>query len=73
MLRTLYTEQWNTQKVDVLICPVRPTVAAVHDESRHWGYTCVFNALDYSSVSIPAGTVKETDTWENFPPSHLNQ
>ncbi|KAJ5604670.1 glutamyl-tRNA amidotransferase-like protein subunit A [Penicillium lagena] len=69
MLKTLYTKQWNATKVDAIICPVRPTVAAVHDESRYWGYTSVFNVLDYSSVSIPVGTVNETDTWENFPPA----
>jgi amidase len=40
----------------------------VHDESRYWGYTCVFNALDYPAVIFPAGTVEKTHTWKLFPP-----
>jgi amidase len=27
----------------------------------------VFNILDYSSVVFPIGTVKETDTWAQYP------
>lgn len=28
----------------------------------------MFNGLDYSAVAFPAGTVRASDTWENFPP-----
>lgn len=50
--------------MDVLISPVNASVASVHGESRHWGYTSVFNALDYPSVVIPMGKVRPSDTWD---------
>jgi len=55
--------------VDFLICPANPSVASAHDESRYWGYTSVFNALDYSVITLPVGQVQNTDTWTQFPPS----
>jgi amidase len=27
----------------------------------------VFNVLDYSGLTFPVSTVKESDSWENFP------
>ena len=67
MLRTLYARQWNAAGVDAIICPANPSVASVHDESRYWGYSCVWNALDFSVAVIPTGAVKKSDTWDNFP------
>lgn len=54
--------------VDAILSPANASVASVHDESRYWGYTCVFNALDYPGAIFPVGTVEETDTWKSFPP-----
>ncbi|KIX05434.1 uncharacterized protein Z518_06306 [Rhinocladiella mackenziei CBS 650.93] len=68
-LRTKYAEQWNDSRVDAIICPVNASVASVHEESRYWGYSSVFNALDYPAVVIPVGIVKQSDTWESFPPA----
>lgn len=44
-------------------------MASAHGESRYWGYTSVFNALDYSVITLPIGTVQDTDTWTRFPPA----
>ncbi|EXJ83159.1 hypothetical protein A1O1_06778 [Capronia coronata CBS 617.96] len=68
-LRTLYAEQWNATQIDAIICPVSASVASVHNESRYWGYTSVWNALDFPAVVVPAGRVEESDTWANFPPA----
>jgi amidase len=67
-LRTKYALQWNNHDVDAIICPANASVASVHDENRYWGYTCVWNALDYPAVIFPASTVQGTDLWKNFPP-----
>lgn len=67
-LRTMYALQWNKHDVDAIICPANASVASVHDENRYWGYTCVWNALDYPAVIFPVGTVQRTDIWRNFPP-----
>lgn len=53
--------------MDALICPTAPSVASVHNETRYWGYTSVFNALDLPAIVIPVSTVKSTDTWDNHP------
>lgn len=65
LLRTMYARQWNAAGIDAIICPSSPTVASVHGESRYWGYTCVWNALDYSAAVIPCRTIRTTDTWDN--------
>ncbi|KAJ9224000.1 hypothetical protein DTO169C6_3620 [Paecilomyces variotii] len=66
-LRTLYSEQLRQTQVDAILCPVGPSVASAHDESRYWGYCSVFNALDFSAAVLPVSIVKETDTWERYP------
>jgi amidase len=64
----LYAHQWNANDIDAILCPANASVASAHDESRYWGYTCVFNALDYPAAILPIGTVEKTDTWSSFPP-----
>lgn len=66
-LRTLYAATWNAAEIDCLLCPIAPSVASVHDESKYWGYSCVFNALDYPATVLPSDFVQSTDTWQNFP------
>jgi amidase len=61
----MYARQWNAAGIDAIICPASPTVASVHGESRYWGYTCVWNALDYSAAAIPCGTIRASDTWDS--------
>lgn len=68
-LRTAYAKQLRETGVDALLTPVHPAAASAHDESRYWGYTSVFNALDFSAAVFPAGTVLETDTWDRYPRS----
>lgn len=65
----MYAHQWNTSDVDAILCPAHASVASVHDESRYWGYTCVFNALDYPAAVFPVGKVQKTDTWNSFAPA----
>lgn len=64
----MYALQWNNNDVDAIICPASVSVASVHDENRYWGYTCVWNALDYPAAIFPVSRVERTDIWENFPP-----
>lgn len=51
----------------MLLCPANASLASAHRESKYWGYSSVFNLLDYSGVTLPVSTVRDTDTWENFP------
>ena len=38
-----------------MICPVGPGVATKHDTARYWGYTAIYNLLDYPACTFPTG------------------
>ena len=76
--RAEYAKVWNdtaTSKdeksgdlkgmVDVILCPVGPGVAPKHGTAKYWGYTSVWNLLDYPAVVFPVQIVnKEIDLVE---------
>ena len=39
--------------IDALICPPAPAVGFPHDFNIYWGYTSMFNLLDYPSIILP--------------------
>lgn len=39
--------------MDALISPVAPSAGAPHDFNAYWGYTSMFNLLDYPSTVLP--------------------
>jgi amidase len=66
-LQISYAAQWNAAGIDAILCPANASVASAHGESTYWGYSSVFNILDYSAAIFPVGTVKGTDTWNRYP------
>jgi amidase len=66
-LQLAYAAQWNAAGIDALLCPANASVASFHGESKYWGYSSVFNILDYSAAIFPVGVVEESDTWANVP------
>ncbi|KAF8432586.1 amidase signature domain-containing protein [Terfezia claveryi] len=59
--RLSYAKLWNESQIDAIICPAAPTASPLHDTSKSWGYTSVFNLLDYSTAVFPAGKVLDID------------
>ena len=57
--RSEYARLWSEAGVDAILCPVSPGVASRHDESTYWGYTAVWNLLDYPAVVFPVSWVDE--------------
>ncbi|UJR07827.1 hypothetical protein I4U23_012110 [Adineta vaga] len=61
--RTRYAQVWNEREaycqcmIDCLLTPAAPSVAALHGTSKWWGYTSVWNLLDYPAVIFPVTTV----------------
>jgi amidase len=55
--RTEYARLWRERGVDAVLCPVGPSVAGRHDSSRYWGYSAVWNLLDYPAAVFPVGRV----------------
>ncbi|RQM07425.1 hypothetical protein DH86_00002869 [Scytalidium sp. 3C] len=63
-LQKAYLDRWNKAKgpvsgkvVDILLTPTMPHCAVPHRTARWVGYTKVWNVLNYSALSFPAGTV----------------
>lgn len=59
-----YNEKWNTttgpgsgRPVDVVLMPTMPHSAVPHRTCKWVGYTKVWNFLDYTALSFPAGKV----------------
>jgi Asp-tRNA(Asn)/Glu-tRNA(Gln) amidotransferase A subunit family amidase len=56
LYRKAYAEYWMAhEEPDVLLCPWASGVAFRHDTSRYWGYTAIWNLLDYPSITFPSG------------------
>ncbi len=56
LYRRAYAEYWlANENPDVLLCPWGSGVAFRHDTSRYWGYTAIWNLLDYPSLTFPSG------------------
>lgn len=61
--RTNALAHWNSTKnrtatgrpVDVILCPVAPTLAPPHDTTSWWGYSSHWNLLDLPAVVFPIG------------------
>lgn len=59
--RAEYAKLWKERggDVDVILCPVGPGVAPMLDHSRYWGYTAVWNLLDYPALVFPVSVVDQ--------------
>ncbi|KAF2264335.1 amidase [Lojkania enalia] len=66
--RAEYSQLWGD--VDVILCPVGPGPAPLHDTARYWGYTSQWNLLDYPALIVPITKVDpEVDVAEkNYKP-----
>ncbi|KAF2623063.1 amidase [Macroventuria anomochaeta] len=61
--RTKYARHWtNTMnedghEVDVILCPPYFGAASPHEMSRYWGYSSIWNLLDYPAAVFPVTNV----------------
>ncbi|KAL9944679.1 hypothetical protein ACHAPS_008311 [Verticillium nonalfalfae] len=64
--KVLFANAWDQTKgstrtgrpMDALICPVAPSAGIPHDFNIYWGYTCMYNILDYPSTVLPIPNFK---------------
>ncbi|KIK62706.1 hypothetical protein GYMLUDRAFT_197815 [Collybiopsis luxurians FD-317 M1] len=54
-LRAKYYAYWNSQKIDVLLCPVHYGPAQPLQTTKYWGYTSAFNCADFPAAVFPTG------------------
>ncbi|ODV96527.1 hypothetical protein PACTADRAFT_64844 [Pachysolen tannophilus NRRL Y-2460] len=50
-----YLSAMDAQGIDYILCPTYVSVAAKPDVIKYWGYTNLWNILDYPSVIFPTG------------------
>lgn len=63
-----YMEYWNStvehtgtgRPVDAIICPLAPFAAARPEKYRYYGYSTIFNTLDYTSCVVPVTNVDKS-------------
>lgn len=49
--------------MDLILCPAGPLPAPAHDTSKYWGYTSIWNLLDYPAIVFPVTKVNpDVDT-----------
>lgn len=48
-------ESVQDKMVDVVLCPVGPGCAPLHNTARYWNYTSQWNLVDYPSIAFPTG------------------
>lgn len=59
--KVLFANAWDNTKnmtstgrpMDAIICPVAPSAGIPHDFNVYWGYTSMYNILDYPSTVLP--------------------
>ncbi|KAF9243168.1 amidase signature domain-containing protein [Melanogaster broomeanus] len=51
--RRAYSDHWQKQGCDVVLCPPFSGTASRHDTARYWGYTAIWNLLDYPGAVFP--------------------
>ncbi|KAJ4477186.1 amidase signature domain-containing protein [Lentinula aciculospora] len=54
-LRAKYYSHWNSQNIDVLLCPVQYGAAQPLQTTKYWGYTSAFNCADFPAAVFPTG------------------
>ncbi|KAF3909742.1 Acetamidase [Arthrobotrys entomopaga] len=62
--RKEYLAKWLKSGIDVLLCPVGPGVAPRLGTAKYWGYTSLWNLLDYPAVVFPVSRVGRADKGE---------
>ncbi|KAF8184148.1 amidase signature domain-containing protein [Mycena galopus ATCC 62051] len=54
-LRAQYLEHYNAQNIDVVLCPAGAGPAPALGTCKYWGYTNIWNFVDYPAAVFPTG------------------
>ncbi|PLB53955.1 amidase [Aspergillus steynii IBT 23096] len=57
--RQRYNTHWNQAGMDVLLAPVTPSTAPPLGAIPYWGYTAIWNLLQYPVIALPAASLVE--------------
>lgn len=51
--KAAFSESWDKARMDCIVCPSAPMAGVPHDFPVWWGYTTIWNLLDYPSIVVP--------------------
>lgn len=51
--KAAFQQLWDANPMDCIVCPCAPASGVPHDFALWWGYTSIWNLLDYPSVVMP--------------------
>ncbi|KAJ6456585.1 amidase signature domain-containing protein [Mycena vitilis] len=73
-LRAEYLEHYNSQNVDFVLCPVGAGPAPALGTAKYWGYTSVWNLVDYPAAVLPTGLHSDPviDVKDTIPRSYMS-
>ncbi|EWG54411.1 hypothetical protein FVEG_17313 [Fusarium verticillioides 7600] len=81
-IQEAYHDMWDNKRsptsrpVDVLLVPTMPHTAVPHGSCRWTGYTKIFNLLDYTALTFPAGKAPRGENdgsfWEHVPRNEVD-
>ncbi|KAH6887492.1 amidase signature domain-containing protein [Thelonectria olida] len=61
-----FAEHWESQDVDIVICPVFVGPACEHDKAFYWNYTAFWNYVDYPGVVVPTPVKAQAKGVESY-------
>ncbi|KAI1362789.1 amidase [Xylaria arbuscula] len=69
-----YLDRWKKVGIDAILAPVTPFSSVEHGKLKHFGYTGVYNVLDYAAISFPTGVTVDAalDIPQDNPPPPLS-
>ncbi|KAL7911446.1 amidase signature domain-containing protein [Trichoderma velutinum] len=67
--RCKFSEHWESQDVDVVICPLFVGPAPTHDTAYYLNYTAFWNYVDYPGAVVPTPTTALRKGGEDYPSS----
>ena len=56
--KAAFQEARDLQQIDCIMCPCAPMAGVPHDLPVWWGYTTIWNLLDYPSIIMPIKSFK---------------
>ena len=59
--KAAFQEAWDAQQIDCIICPNSPMAGVPHDFPVWWGYTTIWNLLDYPCIIMPIQNFRIND------------
>jgi amidase len=51
--KAAFQQAWDVAALDCILCPCAPAAGVPHDFCLWWGYTTLWNLLDYPSIIMP--------------------